>query len=326
MAASSSFSLHQLQERLKAEQDRLIRDYLAVEQRFYDHTESVVYDELDTNAKSIYTRELNKIVKKREEMMEKVESVKKRLSTTSSLIGEDVQRRRHSETTRKEYCRLPSLPEFRGTHSGSIRDPFEFLGKTKAFLTAHDVPLERWCGALLTALNGFDRQWAEANLRDTPWEEVEVKFLQHFETPAIRDKLVRELTTIRQKRNETVQQYSDRFTSLMARTGRRDDDETLVAIYIEGLDYNLQQAMYGSRAAALNMWMRSYPGSPEVSISYEIAQAITLDATKPKRDGETMKEDTRASENSNLSKKPRCGICRGRHKTEDQRRSKEKEY
>lgn len=85
--------------------------------------------------------------------------------------------------------------------------------------------------------------------------------------------------TISQQSSESVQEYSDRFTSLMARTGQRDDDETLVAVFIQGLDGNLQELIHVARSATLNMWKQTSQGSPTVYISYEISSAITLDAS-----------------------------------------------
>lgn len=128
--------------------------------------------------------------------------------------------------------RIPNLPSFRGSDTGSIADAFEFLGKIKAILLANDVPDKKWFAALLTTLKSFDRQWCEKNLKGLAWDKVELGFLHHFESPAIRESLVLDLMTIRKRSNESVQEYSDRFTSLMARTGKTDDDETLVSKYI----------------------------------------------------------------------------------------------
>ncbi|KAI0559436.1 Retrotransposon gag protein [Gracilaria domingensis] len=278
----------------------------------------------DPVQKQKFNNRLREVEKQRSEVMESIDRPSKRVQATTTLMtasGSPEPPNAATGTSRTLYHSISSLPSFRGDRKGSIKDAFEFLAKIKAILSAHEIPRERWFRALLTALNGYDRQWVENNLAEKHWETVHALFLHHFESSAIRDKLLRELMTIIQRPKETVQEYSDRFTSLMSRTGRRDDDKTLVAVYIEGLDSSLQDLMQVARAASVNTWKRANHGDPPTSISDEIASAITLDSssTSRRRHGSGSSGKSETSKHSR-NKKKRCTHCGSRnHSTEKDR-------
>eukprot|EP00737_Agarophyton_chilense_P005375 gb/GEZJ01007996.1/.p1 GENE.gb/GEZJ01007996.1/~~gb/GEZJ01007996.1/.p1 ORF type:complete len:107 (+),score=6.72 gb/GEZJ01007996.1/:49-369(+) len=88
------------------------------------------------------------------------------------------------------------------------------------------------------------------------------------------------MMTINQSSSESVRKYSDRFHSLMARTGRRNDNETLVAVYIQGLNTRLQDLMHVARAATLNMWKRTNQSSISVAITEKTASTVTLSSSR----------------------------------------------
>lgn len=60
--------------------------------------------------------------------------------------------------------RILVLPSFKGSKSTAIKDPFEFLGKFKVLLEAHEVLQYGWYSELLATLNRFDGQSAESDL------------------------------------------------------------------------------------------------------------------------------------------------------------------
>ncbi|KAI0558704.1 Retrotransposon gag protein [Gracilaria domingensis] len=285
---------------------------------------SVNFEELSQARKKEFNHRLKELQEDRNDVMKSVEVASKRVETTKSILasmGIVGSNETSPSSARSTHYRIPNLPSFRGKEDSAIKDPFEFLGKVKIMLLAHEIPSERWIPALLTSLNGYDRQWAEKNIIGLQWDEVHARFLHHFESPAIRDKLLRELMTISQKSSESVQEYSDRFTSLMARTGRPDDDETLVAVYIEGLDGTLQDLMHVARAATLNMCKRTNQGNPPVSIADEIASAITLDSSRTlKRRSQQGSSVKTEGQQGASGKKKRCSICNSRnHPTEARR-------
>lgn len=300
--------------------------YLQAEEAYYSHTDGVVYEDLEPPEKSVYTRRLNELTRSRDESLKKVKDARSRLETTKSLLDLDGGTITGSSRS-PQSVRIPALPSFRSEHKDSIRDAYEFLGKVEALLNAHQVPEERWYSALLTSLNNYDRQWAVSSLKDLEWNDLGRAFLNHFESPALRDKLIRDLMTIKMKARESVQEYSDRFTSLMTRTGKKDDDETLVAIYIDGLDSKLQELMNVSRASALTTWSRIKDGSPPISITSEIVNAITLDAArKPLRstsDGSYNTDGDRNPSKSSTAAK-RCAKCKSKWHTTEEHKDKPK--
>ncbi|KAI0561407.1 Retrotransposon gag protein [Gracilaria domingensis] len=316
--------MNALLSRQRTELKSLSASFVKLEEEYYEMA-SVNYEELSTSRRGEFDRRLKELEQQRVEVMRSIETASRRVETTRVIIsaaeGQGAPVTDGTEERAPRY-RIPTLPSFRGKENGAIDDPFEFLGKIKAMLTAHEVPQSRWHPALLTCLNGYDRQWAESNLDGLDWSKAHDRFLHHFESPAIRDRLVRDLMTISQKSNESVQEYSDRFTSLMARTGRRDDDETLVAVYIEGLDTTVQDLMHVARAATLSMWKRTNTGSPPISIADEIANAITLDSSKSSKRRENRHSASARQDSSKqtAAKKKRCGHCNSRnHSTEDHR-------
>ena len=64
-----------------------------------------------------------------------------------------------------------------------------------------------------------------ANLVEFPWEDDERKFLEHFESPVLRQQLFSDLMRISMKTKESAQQYGQRFENLMRRTGCSDNDD-----------------------------------------------------------------------------------------------------
>ena len=296
---------------------KLSAKYLAVEEAYFDLTENVNLDALDTDQRSAHSLKLSQLKKGREELMSRIRDVRNRVETTRSLI--DLSGNQAKPIHNHSYVRIPPLPSFRGEDKNSIKDAYEFLDKVKSLFIALELPEERWFKALLTTMTSYDRQWAATNLTDLNWTQLERSFLNHFESPALRDKLIHDLMTIKMKQKESVQEYSDRFTSLMCRTNKRDDDETLVAVYIDGLDYKLQELMNVSRASALTMWSRLRDGTPPVSIAAEIANAITLDAARNTRKAETANKTDKQQDSTGIK---RCAKCKSRWHTTEEHRSK----
>ena len=121
-----------------------------------------------------------------------------------------------------------------------------------------------------------------------------------------------------------LKECSDRFTSLMSCTNNLYNDETLFAVYIDGLDAKFQELMNVSRAAALTMWSRLSYDTPLVSIAAEIANSNTLDAARcTSKQGSTKSFD-----------KGHKGCCAKRyascmskwHTTEQHKPKKKKDY
>lgn len=271
-------SLEEVFDLQNEELSRLVEEYLATEQRFSMHTNSTVYDELEPDAKSLFTKTLNELSKPRDDIVLKVAKAKARVQTTRALIE---MQGKEARTT--ESGRIPVLPQFRGEEQTAIKYANEFLREAKSLLEDNKVPVNEWLSAILNAMTNTDRQWAVQNLRGRPWASIERAFLNHFEPPALRDQLIRDLMAISIKEKESVQEYSDRFIDLMVRIGKKDDNDLLVAVYIDGLDSKLQELMRVTRASHRSMWIQLNNETAPVSVATEIENAIAFDSARNSR-------------------------------------------
>lgn len=285
MAARAA--LEQLLSRQKEELEKHSADYVRYEEELEVHKNSANYEQLDTAGKAQYTRKLNEITKNRNASMDDIALAHKRIATTSLLLpisqGNSQDSSRGESSSGRNNSRVPVLPKFRGTSRDSIQDPFDFIDQCDSLFEAHYVPVERWVTVLLTALSASDRQWAKQHIVGKEWEEAKRLFLAHFESPLLKENLLAELMSIAIRPKENVQQYGDRFLNLMRRTGRTDSDETLIPVFIKGLDYELQNMMYISRVTEYTARSEQSP-RPEASVDREVKRAITLGAGRRKPD------------------------------------------
>ncbi len=174
--ASNADTLRTLLTRQNSELEAHVSSYIQVENELQEHVDGVNYAELETTAKTAFTKKKNELAKQIEEVVHKIEGIKRRIATTKGLIeGPQPQPR--------APARLPTLPKFRGDCKDAVKDAFEFLDHCKSLLEANQVPEARWLSAIVTALTSTDRQWAVANLSNMGWEELQKEFLAHFRIP-----------------------------------------------------------------------------------------------------------------------------------------------
>eukprot|EP00171_Calliarthron_tuberculosum_P003786 IDg3786t1 len=286
---SGTDALRSLLQRQKAERDRLTALYVEIEMETYDHTTASVYAELDSTGKSAFTKKLNALEKSRDELVSKLESARKRSKMTETLLDDlsDSSAVNSEQGSYRTPMRIPALPSFRGREKDTIDEAYEFLDKCRHIFEANMLPESRWVPALLTTLSSADRQWAASSLKGMSWNDAETK--------------------------ETAQQYGDRFSNLMRRTGRSDDDETLIPVLIKGLDLELQRMVSISRVTELTAHA-GISSRPTASISKEIQRIITLDA------GRSMKtsQPRIADDDTSKSIRQKCGKCGKRgHSTQN---------
>lgn len=269
---------------LRQEEDltRLTASYVATEEQYHQHITGVVYETLETAEKSAYTREKNKLEGERVKIVGDVRNATERIKTTKELLGmRSTPSEYSSQPNRSQqyHGRVPSLPKFRNGKDGAITDAYEFIEECKALFEAHLLPAERWHAALLTGLTSVDRHWTAENLKDLDWSSLSNEFVGHFDSPVLKDKLMQDLMSCKMGKKESVQTYCDRFTILMRRTGKHDDDPALVAVFISGLDSKLQETMQVPRATNHTVWRRNNANEEyKESIAWEVHSAISLDA------------------------------------------------
>ncbi len=128
---------------------------------------------------------------------------------TRDLIGStnsSVHQPGASPVSRTASHGILTLPSFRSEKKNVIKNDFEFLGKVRALLEAHEFPEKRWLAAILTSPLSIDRQWATSNLKGCLCTDIQRAFFNYSESPALQDMLIRDLINIYMTRREIVQQ------------------------------------------------------------------------------------------------------------------------
>jgi hypothetical protein len=93
-----------------------------------------------------------------------------------------------------------------------------------------------WPRLLTKTVEGNDdARWIMSNIVDAgvKWNEAKAQFTSHFEVYTLNERLIRDYETIQQEAKETVQQYSDRFMSLVEQLGYRTTDQLIIQHFIE---------------------------------------------------------------------------------------------
>lgn len=248
--------------------------YVALESKYYGLIDNSNYESMKPEEKTSYTTKKNRLETERNEIALRVAAAENRVRRTKRLMD-------HSTgSIQISKARVPNIPKFRGNHKDNVYDAYEYIEQCKALFVAHQLPQNRWLNAILTGLSSVDRNWANENLRDLTWSDITKNFVGHFESPILRDKLLRDFMNIKLNKSETVQHYCDRFTNLMRRTSKRDNDPALVSVFISGLDTKLQEMHCVARATSLAVWNRNNSEEFKESIAWEVQNAIGLDEAR----------------------------------------------
>jgi hypothetical protein len=97
------------------------------------------------------------------------------------------------------------------------------------------VDESHWPRLLLKSTpNNNDGYWVKKYIVDANkvWSEAKQLFADHFDSFAYKDKLAQDYENIKQHNNETVQQYTDRFSSLIDQLGYDQDNLHVINHYL----------------------------------------------------------------------------------------------
>lgn len=110
----------------------------------------------------------------------------------------------------------------------------------------------------------------------------------------IKDQLLLDLMLIAMKSRKPIQKYLDCFKNLMRRKARKDEDETLVPVFVKGLHSELQNLI---NISCITEITATEPGKsrPPSSVTFEIQRAINMYAARPVRKETTGTTPTSAS-------------------------------
>lgn len=151
------------------------------------------------------------------------------------------------------HLRKPSSPIISAHSSSSYRDGSRsvlpkwkvdfktvrpFLDRVSQVLTGDMVDEAHWPRLLLKALdNSDDGHWVMKYIVEPKvnWAKAQELFASHFEIFSYTEQLKRDYEAIRQKKNESVQEYGDRFQRLIEQLALRDSDGLVIQHFLAGL-------------------------------------------------------------------------------------------
>jgi RNase H-like domain found in reverse transcriptase/Reverse transcriptase (RNA-dependent DNA polymerase)/Integrase zinc binding domain/Integrase core domain/Chromo (CHRromatin Organisation MOdifier) domain/Retrotransposon gag protein/Zinc knuckle len=120
----------------------------------------------------------------------------------------------------------------------------QFLKRFEQVVTAGSIPISDWPRLLLLCVEDVqESEWIRMNIvvANLNWKDASDLFIKHFEIHSYNDKIQSEYHFIRQKKNESVQHYADRFSDLCSQIGIADDDSSSITKFILGLNNDLSQ-------------------------------------------------------------------------------------
>ncbi|KAE8879603.1 hypothetical protein PF005_g19841 [Phytophthora fragariae] len=122
--------------------------------------------------------------------------------------------------------RSDTLPLFRGPAPRGIADPHDFMDKFEASCTANWVPFEFWASLLVDSVRVQEMHFVRSIAQPgQPWPELRRLFLEHYYSPHIESARLTELMSCTLRRVESVQDFGDRFVSLMEKCHLDASDE-----------------------------------------------------------------------------------------------------
>ena len=114
-----------------------------------------------------------------------------------------------------------------------------FLQRYEQVLTAGNIDPSQWKRLLLFAVeNVTESSWIKSNIVDrdeVQWQTAKEMFHKHFELHIYAIKLVEDYERCKQMKNESVQNYSDRFSNLCQELSYEDNSKYVIQHYMAGL-------------------------------------------------------------------------------------------
>ena len=180
-----------------------------------------------------------------EEQLEKV----LRARTKGPTLAGKAQVADPQATTTKLASVPANLPLFRTGNSDAFNEATPFLDQLARVLRAHQVCETRWLSILPLCLSAEAAEWVEHAISplNQDWSCARKAFLKHFEPAAWQHRAIVELMTMKMRRAESVQEFSDRFTQLIRKAGEEEHDPKLIEKYWLSLPANLRADVASSR-------------------------------------------------------------------------------
>jgi len=162
--------------------------------------------------------------------------------------------------------RIPNkLPLFRSKDKKGIQDVTEWCVEFRAICDMYEVPEDKLYKLVAPSLNPNDRNWYLNWLEEQErpsWETIVSTFEAHFGDAFVRTKYLTDLQEIKMKSNETVQEYSDKFTELVRRLKMNERSDDLKEKFLRGLRKDI-----ATQASVLVSSIFVNPGMDSIKLS-----------------------------------------------------------
>ena len=218
--------------------------------------------------------------------------------------------------------RMPTnMPFFRTdkpSPATDLKDPVEFCDLCSDICIANKISMKDMMPGLVPQLSYRDRGWLRTYLLSNPtWEECRASFIAHFQNHHVQDDFAEQLTRFRQKANEKMQKYSDRFLHVMNMAGKSPTDASVCRDFVAGLEDGLLANYATMKLMDNHENMRSIMDIAQVVLSMEGFLELRAKRTQKKvnptkvdkEEEATGKGSKGAQNNGSVTKKLVCWNC-----------------
>ena len=117
--------------------------------------------------------------------------------------------------------RVPSnLPTLSAQSTSTVFDIYHFLEAYEAILEGSGVNIQAWPRILLTTIPSTDHATIRVirnTLTGLEWSEVRKKLIEHYDTPEIERKFIKEFLSLQKQSEESMSHFADRVSLLIER-------------------------------------------------------------------------------------------------------------
>jgi hypothetical protein len=213
---------------------------------------------------------------------------------------------RASNTFRMPF--MKEFPVFRDPSDSQMNDPRLFFNKLERALIFHSVPDNKWRRVVVSCVHDdLMQQWIEENLipvdKCKTWQDFVKAFSNRYTDPSLTNKYIMELDSLRQRQNERVHTYGEKYTSLMSRLNYGLDNSAHVYAFERGFvpEIRKELAKIKAQRTGTGVGNKSYEFAtiPEV---IQAAQAVET-ALQPAQGRYSSDKDGTSQHSSHKNKK-----------------------
>lgn len=198
---------------------------------------------------------------------------------------------------------LPSIPKW--THKSVCKI---FLQRTEQILSTTSVAKAEWNKIFPLLIEDTSAaEWVQQNIisKHLSWKNSCLTFTKHFQHSDYRLTLKKEFNNLQQRKGESAQSYSDRFTDITTQLGYEDDNDLCIQHYID----NLSPTLYDKLQQIIAFKLVDNPDYEINSLQQAINMSISFDVSNKNTQQQSHHSSESSSSHSTSNKKQRL-ICK----------------